>query len=132
MAGPAGTSQRTPLGRVRGLGAAGQGVGGYLRQRLGAVGLLILAPWFVLSAIRAASGGHEGVVAWLQQPVNAVGVALFILVACFHMRIGMNTIIEDYIQKSGSRLALLALNALVVVAAGVAGLYAVMMIGFGN
>ncbi len=107
---------RTPMGQVRGLGSAKEGVSHYIRQRVSAVALLILVPWFLYSVIVACRAGFAGAEAWISQPLNAILLILTLGAAFYHMRLGMQVIIEDYISKTGTRQALLILNAFVVIA----------------
>ena len=44
-------SIRTPLGKVRGLGSAKHGAAHFVAQRVSAIALLFLVPWFMISLI---------------------------------------------------------------------------------
>ncbi|MEM6627289.1 MAG: succinate dehydrogenase, hydrophobic membrane anchor protein [Pseudomonadota bacterium] len=109
-------SMRTPLGQVRGLGSAKEGVNHFIGQRVTAIALIFLVPWFLYSLIGAARGGYEGATAWISSPLNAILILLATGAAFYHMRLGMQTVIEDYIAKSGTRQLLLILNSFVVIA----------------
>lgn len=102
---------RTPLGRAPGLGSAKHGVGHFIGQRVSAVALVFLALWGVWSAWVLAGGGYETAFVWLHNPVNAVLSTLLASVAFYHMRIGMETIIEDYIHRPATKALLLTANA---------------------
>ena len=65
-------SLRSPLGRVLGRGAAGEGVGHWWVQRVTAVALLPLTAWFAWSLLRLDLGSHDVVRGWLGQPWVAV------------------------------------------------------------
>ncbi|MEL6694516.1 MAG: succinate dehydrogenase, hydrophobic membrane anchor protein, partial [Pseudomonadota bacterium] len=95
---------------VRGLGAAGAGTQHHIRQRVTALALLFLVPWFIYSIIYACKAGYEGALTWVAQPLNAILLILTLSAALYHMRLGMQVVIEDYIAKSGTRQALLILN----------------------
>lgn len=101
---------RTPTAQVRGLGAARSGTTHYIRQRVSALALVVLVPWFVFTGIIAMRGGHDDAVFWLGSPVNAVLVVLTLGAAFYHMRLGMQTVIEDYISRTSTRQALLILS----------------------
>ena len=62
-------SRRSPLGRVRGLGSAKEGVGHWWAQRLTALALVPLALWFVASVAMMTGADHESVRAWAASPV---------------------------------------------------------------
>ena len=56
-------SIRTPLGAVRGLGSAKAGAHHFITQRVSAIALLFLVPWFLISLIGAVRGGYDGAIA---------------------------------------------------------------------
>jgi len=104
------TQIRTPAGQVRGLGSARSGTQHYIRQRVSALALVVLVPWFVISGLLAMKGGYTSASAWLSHPFNAVMVILTLGAAFYHMRLGMQTVIEDYLAKTSTRQALLILS----------------------
>ena len=106
----------TSMKSVRGLGAAGAGTGHHIRQRVTAVALVFLVPWFLYSIIQASSAGFDGALDWVSQPVNAILLVLTVSTALYHMWLGLQVVIEDYISRSGSRQALLILNTFAVLA----------------
>jgi succinate dehydrogenase / fumarate reductase, membrane anchor subunit len=95
---------------ARGLGAARSGTHHHVRQRVSALALVVLVPWFLFSVMRAALSGYESALAWVASPLNATLLILTAAAAVYHMRLGMQVVIEDYIAKSGMRSALLILN----------------------
>jgi succinate dehydrogenase / fumarate reductase membrane anchor subunit len=121
-------SIRTPLGKVRGLGSAKHGAGHFIAQRVSAIGLLFLAPWFLISLIAAVRGGYDGALNWIADPFNAVLTLLAVGAALYHMRLGMQVVIEDYIAKHGTKNVLLILNAFICVVLFVAAAYSVLKI----
>ena len=120
----------TSAKNVRGLGSAGSGTQHHIRQRVTALALLFLVPWFMYSIIHACKAGYEGALTWVAQPVNAILLIITLSAALYHMRLGMQVVIEDYIAKSGSRQALLILNTFAVFALGVATILSVLKIWF--
>ena len=120
----------TSAKNVRGLGAAGAGTQHHIRQRVTALALLFLVPWFMYSIIHACKAGYEGALTWVAQPVNAILLIITLSAALYHMRLGMQVVIEDYIAKSGSRQALLILSTFAVFALGVATIMSVLKIWF--
>lgn len=101
---------RTPAAQVRGLGASRSGTAHYIRQRVSALALLVLVPWFVYTGLVAMKGGYDDALFWLASPINAILVVLTLGAAFYHMRLGMQTVIEDYISKTSTRQALLVLS----------------------
>ncbi|MEL7128857.1 MAG: succinate dehydrogenase, hydrophobic membrane anchor protein [Pseudomonadota bacterium] len=108
-------SLRTPAAQVRGLGAAREGTTHYIRQRVSAIALIFFVPWFLFSVIQAGKGGYEAATAWIASPLNAILLVLALGAAFYHMRLGMQTVVEDYIGKTSTRQALLILNTFVSV-----------------
>ena len=121
-------SIRTPLGKVRGLGSAKHGVGHFITQRVSAVGLIFLVPWFLISLIGAVRGGYDGALAWVADPINAVLTFLAVGTALYHMRLGMQVVVEDYITKHSTKNLLLILNTFICVVLFAAAAYAVLKI----
>ena len=119
---------RTPLRRARGLGSAKHGVGHFIGQRVSAVALVFLVLWAVQSVLRLSHFDYEGAVLWLRTPLNAVFAALLIAVACFHMQIGMQVIVEDYIHRPTTKAALLILNVFVAVLVAACGVFAILKV----
>jgi succinate dehydrogenase / fumarate reductase, membrane anchor subunit len=116
-------SLRTPLSRARGLGSAKSGVGHFIQQRASAMFLALLLPWFAISIILGTDGDYGSVQTWMGQPFNAVGTLLLVLTGVFHMRLGLQTVIEDYIHKPVTRtLCMLANTAIPAILAVVAAL----------
>ncbi len=105
---------QTPAKTVRGLGSAKSGTGHHIRQRVSAVALIFLLPWLLYSLVSLIGVDYKGALNWVGQIHNATLLILTLAAACYHMRLGLNVVIEDYIQKSGTRHALLIINTFVV------------------
>ena len=117
---------RTDLGRARGLGAAKTGVHGFIVERVTAVALVPLVIWGIWSALVVARGGYEAAIAWITHPLNAVLLALTLVVGFWHMQVGMRVIVEDYIERKTTRSALLLLNLFACVLFGALAVFAVL------
>lgn len=125
-------SMRTALGRVRNHGAAGEGTGHFIAQRASAIALIFLGLWFVISvALEMPDTTFISARDFLHQPVNAVGVILLVAIGLYHMSLGMQEVIADYILKPSTKVVLLFLNAFVPLALGVAAIFAVLRLNFG-
>lgn len=119
---------RTPLGNVRGLGSAKEGVGHFITQRVSAIGLVFLVPWFMISAMLVAPNGYAAVIEWIAQPWNAVLILLTLGTMLYHMRLGVQVIVEDYIGKASSKVFLLILNTFICVILFAAAAFSVLKI----
>jgi succinate dehydrogenase / fumarate reductase, membrane anchor subunit len=123
---------RTPLRRVRGLGAAKHGVSGFIAQRVSAAALVPLTLWGVYAGLSLASADYADAGAWLHAPVNAILLALLIAVAAFHMRIGLAEVILDYIARPTTKALLLTLNLFAACLVGAIGVFAVLKVAFSS
>jgi succinate dehydrogenase / fumarate reductase membrane anchor subunit len=126
------TDMRTPLRKIRGLGAARGGTGDFWRLRVAAVALIILSLYFLGFVISLNGADYATVHAALAQPFTALMIGLFVLVGLIHMRLGMQEIIEDYVHVEGQRLALLILSTFFCVVVGVASIFALLKLTLGG
>jgi succinate dehydrogenase / fumarate reductase membrane anchor subunit len=124
-------SMRTPLGRVRGLGSARSGTSHFWRQRLTAVANVPLVIAFVVILVSLIGRNHAAVVQIIGSPPVAIIMLLFILSITYHMRLGMQVIIEDYVHHEGHRIALLIGNTFFAIAVALSCAFAILKISFG-
>jgi len=101
---------RTPLSRVRGLGSAQSGTEHFWAQRVTGAANLILLLFVLYSAAYLAGEPRYVVRDYFASPIVTALAVLFALSAAYHMRIGMQVVIEDYIHNTASKLTLLLLN----------------------
>jgi succinate dehydrogenase / fumarate reductase membrane anchor subunit len=118
-------SVQTPLARVRGLGSARSGTEHFWRQRLTAVANVPLTIAVVLIVVSLLGRNHAAVQQILGSPWVAMVMLLFIGSATYHMRIGMQVIIEDYVHSDVPKLFLLMLNTFFSVVVALAAAYAI-------
>jgi len=124
-------SYRTPLARARGLGPARAGTDHFWKQRLTAVANVFLVSFAIFLIVRLAGADYLTVKGTLARPQNAIPLLLLILSGVIHMRLGMQTIIEDYVHADGYKVAALLLNTFFAVLVGLACAYAVLKLSFG-
>ena len=125
-------SYRTPLSRARGLGAAGHGVGHWISERVAAIALVPLTLWAVFGVLRVAAGDYGAAVAWISQPLNAVLTALTLTIGIWHMHLGLRVVIEDYIQATLTKSALLILNLFVCGLAAALAVFSILKVALGG
>ncbi|MDB5599636.1 MAG: succinate dehydrogenase hydrophobic rane anchor protein subunit [Xanthobacteraceae bacterium] len=117
---------RTPLGRVRGHGAAGSGTTHFWHQRLTAVSNVVLTIGMIVVCISLLGRNHAYVVQILGSPLVAILVMLFIVSAVYHMRLGMQVIIEDYVHDDLPKIACLMATTFFCFAIAFASLFAIL------
>lgn len=122
----------TPAARVRGLGPAGEGGHHWWTERLTSAATLLLFVWLVVSLLRLPALDHRTVTEWLAGPLAAVPMLLLILATFWHLKLGLQAVIDDYVHEPGNRFfAILLLNFAAVAGAAFA-LFAVLTIAFGG
>ncbi|WP_108880447.1 succinate dehydrogenase, hydrophobic membrane anchor protein [Anderseniella sp. Alg231-50] len=125
-------SMRTPLGKVRGLGSAKSGTEHFWQQRLTAIAnipLVIFLAWFCVSKVGA---DRAEMAQALSNPLVALMLVFTIISITWHMRLGMQVVIEDYVHGEGSKLICLLGNTFFSLAVALTGLFAVLKISFGG
>lgn len=126
-----GARLRTPLASVRGLGSARSGTRHFWHQRLTSVALVPLAIAFVLIIVSLLGRNHAWVVQVLGSPLVAIVMLLFIGTVCYHMMLGMQVIIEDYVHHEVAKLTLIMGNIFFCVAIALACGYALLKLSSG-
>jgi succinate dehydrogenase / fumarate reductase, membrane anchor subunit len=116
---------RSPLGRALGLGSAKEGVEHWWLQRVTAVALVPLSVWFAAVVIKLAGADLGTVQAWIGHPLPAVLLALLLIATFYHMALGLQVVVEDYVGAPLARLGLVLLLRLSCSALAVAGIFAV-------
>ena len=124
-------SLRTPLARVRGLGSAKGGTDHFWRQRVTAVANIFLVSFLIWLLFTLAGADYATVKSALARPWIAVPLLLLVLSGVVHMRLGMQTIIEDYVHSEGRKIAALMLNSFFAILICIACAFAVLKLSFG-
>ena len=122
---------KTPLNKVRGLGSAKEGVEHFWHQRVSAIALVPLVLWFLWTVPTHVGADYETVRAWIAGPLTAIPLLLFIAVAFYHMKLGLQTVIEDYISGHGLKIVLLVLSTFFSYGLAAASAFAVLQISLG-
>ncbi len=122
---------RTPLAKARGLGSAHSGTEHFWLQRVTGVANVALVVLLVWQLIPLAGADHATVKAALRSPLLTLPLLLFVLSGMMHMRLGMQTIIEDYVRSEGRKLLALMLNTFFVILVGLTCVFAVLKLSFG-
>lgn len=121
-------SLQSPLGKVLGNGAAKDGAGHWWAQRVSAVGLVLLAPWFVMSLIALGDLSYVNIVSWIASPVNTVLLSLLVLTVSYHAQLGLQVVVEDYVAHKGIRMLTMLVINFTLLVLGVLGVFSVLRI----
>ncbi len=124
-------SLQSPLRKALGLGSAKEGVGHWWAQRLTAIALVPLGLWFVFSMLGLDYGSYDIVRAWIAAPAHAILLILLLVTLLYHACLGLQVVIEDYLQGVARVVALIGMQFMVIVMAA-GGLYAVVVISVGG
>ena len=123
---------RNPLQRARGAGSARSGVQHWWRQRVTATALFFLGIWFLLLVLALMHGGYDAARTTLAHPVNAALMVAFVIALFWHLQLGVQVIIEDYVHTPLlGGIAHLA-NIFVCALAAIAGVLAIVRIALGS
>ena len=129
--GETGKSMRTPLGRVRNLGASHSGTTDFWRQRITAVAMVLLILPVIVVVMMLLGSNHAAATQMLGSPLVAIILLLFIIASTWHMKIGMQVIIEDYVRHEQLKLAAIMANNFFCFAVALASIYAILKLSSG-
>lgn len=124
------SDMRTPLGKVRGLGSAKDGTGHFWHQRVTAVANVPLTIFFVFLIIMLNGAPYADVKATLSNPFVAILTIAAIVSALYHMKLGMQVVIEDYIHGEAAKFGLVMLNLFFTVTVGLVSVFALLKLAF--
>ncbi len=120
----------TGIGRVRGLGSARTGTHHWINQRVTAAGNVLLVLWLIISLLRLPGLDHAAVISWLAQPWVAVPAMLMLVSIFYHLRMGLQVVIEDYVHEDGTKFGVLLLLNFYAIGAAALGIFAIAKIAF--
>jgi succinate dehydrogenase / fumarate reductase membrane anchor subunit len=119
----------TGIGRVRGLGSAHQGTHHWWHQRLTAGSNLLLAVWLIVSLLRLPLTDYRALVVWMQSPWVSVPLILATLSIFYHLRLGLQVVVEDY-QHDFSRIVAIVLLNFYAIAGAALAIFAILRVAF--
>jgi len=128
---PRATSLRTPLGRVRNLGASHSGTSDFWRQRLTAVAMALLIIPVIVVVMMLLGRNQAGAAQVLGSLPIAIILLLFIVASTWHMKIGLQVVIEDYVHNEKVKLAAVMANNFFSIAVALASIYAILKLSSG-
>ncbi|HTW37067.1 MAG TPA: succinate dehydrogenase, hydrophobic membrane anchor protein [Steroidobacteraceae bacterium] len=125
-------SERSALGRVRGIGSAKEGVGDWWTQRLTSVALVVLGSWFVVSLLGLPDHDFATVAAWMRSWWRAPALILFVLTGAWHSQLGVRVIIEDYVHEIGAKTLAIGVASFAHIVIAAIGVVAVLRVALGG
>lgn len=123
---------RSPFDRTQGLGSAREGAGHWWAQRVTAAALVPLTLWFVASLIARAGDDYGAFILWLRAPVATVLMVLLLIALFYHMALGLQVVIEDYVHTEKIKIPAVAVIHLGCFVLAVTGIVAALRIAFGG
>jgi succinate dehydrogenase membrane anchor subunit len=124
-------SMRTPLGRVRNLGASHSGTSDFWRQRLTAVAMVLLILPVIVVGMMLFRRNQAGAAQILGSPPVAIILLLFIVASVWHMKIGMQVVLEDYVKDEKIKLVAIMANNFFSFTVALASIYAIFKLSSG-
>ena len=124
-------SMRTPLGRVRGLGSAKSGTEHFWAQRVTSVASIPLTAGFIIIVAMLVGRNHAATVQILGSPLVALTMILFVATIVYHMWLGMQIIIEDYVNDPLRKAIAAMSNSFFSVVVALASIFAILKLSFG-
>jgi succinate dehydrogenase / fumarate reductase, membrane anchor subunit len=124
-------AMRTPLKNVRSLGSAKEGATHFWQQRMTAIANIVLTMFMVGLLVRLVGADYATVRSTLANPVISLLLLALVLSGIYHMRLGMQVIIEDYVRSEGAKLLSLMLNTFFAIAIGLTCVFAILKLSFG-
>ena len=120
----------TPATPVRGLNPVGEGAEHWWLERMTSVATLMLFVWLLVSLLRLPTLSHDAVTSWLSSPIAAVPMLLLIVSTFWHLKLGLQVVIEDYVHEEGLKLFSITLLNFFVIGAGALAFFSVLKIAF--
>ena len=124
-------SMRTPLGRVRNLGSSHSGTSDFWRQRLTAVAMILLMLPVIVIVMMLLGRNQAGAAQILGSPAVALLLIMFIIASVWHMKIGMQVVLEDYVINEKLKLIAIIANNFFSSVIGLASIYAIVKLSSG-
>jgi succinate dehydrogenase / fumarate reductase, membrane anchor subunit len=121
---------KTPLKKVRGFGASRTGTDHFWQQRATAVANLPLLAFMAGFVIWHLGATRADVIASLHHPIVALLLILGLASTFWHMRLGLQVVIEDYVHSHLTKFTALALNTAIATALFAVSAYSILKMSF--
>ena len=114
------------------MGSAKSGTSHWWMQRVTALALVPLVVWFLVSIIALIDADHATMVAWIANPFVGVLLSVFIVMLFYHLMLGVQVVIEDYVHNELLKMSSLILLKFSIALVGLSGLFFILKITLGS
>ena len=111
-------------------GSAREGAGHWWQERLSSLAALLLWIWFAVSMLRLPSHDHAMIAEWLASPLAAVPMLLLVAATFWHLRLGLQVVIDDYVHDEGSKLFATALVHFLAILGAAFAIFSILKLAF--
>ena len=101
-------------------------------QRITAIALIPLAIWLTASLVAIGAADHAQTVRWIRSPAVSVALLLTIAAVFHHAQLGMQVVIEDYVEAEWKKLAAVIAVKLMAIAIAATAAFSVLKIALGS
>ena len=125
------SASEAPLAAAQGHGSAREGAEHWWQERLSALATLLLWVWFAVSLLRLPSYDQPMIADWLSSPLAAVPMLLLVVATFWHLRMGLQVIVDDYVHDAGSKLFWTMLISFAAVLGAAFALFSILKLALG-
>jgi len=119
---------QSDLSKAKGSGSITEGTAHFIHQRITALVLIPLVFWLCFSLAFLPQLDYVSLVHWVQMPINTILLIISIIAGFYHLQLGLQVIIEDYVSSYAIKLISILLINLSSIFLAVAGLYSTLKI----
>ena len=114
------------------LGSAKHGTNHWWHQRVTAIALTFLCIWFIVSITLLTGAEYQDAYNWLKQPLVTGLSLLTIVFTLYHLNLGLQVIIEDYIHTEITKIITLMLVNFACLIVGLTCCLSILLVFFGG
>ena len=119
---------QSDLSKAKGLGSIKDGTAHFIHQRITALLLIPLVFWLCFSLAFLPQMDYVSLINWVQTPMTAILLIISIIAGFYHLQMGLQVIIEDYVSSYPIKLISILLVNLSCIFLSIAGIYATLKI----
>lgn len=116
------------LSTVKGLGSTTEGTAHFIYQRITALVMIPLVFWLCFSLALLPQMDYVSLINWVKNPLNTILLIISMIAGFYHLQMGLQVIIEDYVSSYPIKLMSILLVNLSCVFLTITGLYATLKI----